>query len=106
MEQIILKSIPTKELMEELRERMEMMNPIAVPLSHAAELCGVGSGTMREWLDNDPNFPAIKSGKHRILVPVDGLRAYIEARGKLRAGLKTHSSAVADIVMRNRRERA
>lgn len=98
-----LKGISTKELMEELMERMEMQNPIAVPLSRAAELCGVGFSAIKSWMEEDPSFPAIRNGSRKVIVPVDGLRSWIESRGKLRAGLKTHSSEIADIVLRNRR---
>lgn len=83
---------------------MESKEKIAVVPEEAAEMCTVGIGVILDWVKNETSFPAIKIGR-KTIIPVDGLRKWIEARGALRIGLKTHSSQVADIVISNRRRR-
>lgn len=100
-----IKTISTRELMEELMERMEMMNPIALPLAKAAKLCGVGADVLRDWADNDPSFPVIGIGRKRV-TPLDELRQYMAVKSKLRVGAPARSSRIADIVIRNREGRA
>lgn len=100
-----IKTISTRELMTELMERMEMLDPIALPLTKAAKLCGVGVEVLKEWADNDPSFPVIGLKKRRV-VPLEDLREYISQKARLRVGAPARSSVVADIVERQRKEGA
>lgn len=102
MEDMTLKAIPTKALMEELALRMNMQCPVAVSIKEAARMCGVSYSVISEWVRNDPNFPAIAVGR-KTIIPVDGLRKYVAEQGALRIGVRTYSSHVADIVMAKRK---
>lgn len=81
---------------------MKEEEKIAVVPETAAELCGVGVEVIRTWAKNDATFPAIAVGR-KLIIPVDGLRKWIEQRASLRVGLKNHSSQVAGIIERKRR---
>lgn len=66
-----------------------------------AELCDVGEGAVRDWVKNDPSFPAFAIGCD-VHIPVDDLRAWLSERARLRVGLKTHESRVAALIKKKR----
>jgi len=62
-----------------------MMEKLALGITELAEALGIGKSAayilcMRE------DFPAIKIGERRWIIPVDGLKAWLEKQGKERAG--------------------
>lgn len=77
---------------------------ISVTIEVAAAMCSTGVDVVKDWIKDDQTFPAVAVGR-KTLIPLDGLREWMNQRGKLRVGIKPRSSAVADIVMRNRREK-
>lgn len=54
------------------------LEPVAVSLSQAAQMLGVSRPTVYQYA-NLPDFPAFRVGG-RVLVSVDGLRAWVNAR--------------------------
>lgn len=55
------------------------MEPIAVTLEKACELTNIGKASMVKLMQ-DPKFPVFKIG-NKSVIPVAGLRKYIEALG-------------------------
>lgn len=53
------------------------MEPIAVTLDKACELTAIGKASMVKMMQ-DPKFPVFKIG-NKSIIPVAGLRNYIEA---------------------------
>lgn len=53
------------------------MEPIAVTLDRACELTNIGKASMVKLMQ-DPKFPVFKIG-NKSIIPVAGLRNYIEA---------------------------
>jgi excisionase family DNA binding protein len=52
---------------------------LAYSVREVAEILGVGRNTAY-YLVNGPDFPSIRLGDKRIVVPVDALDAWLEAR--------------------------
>lgn len=83
------------------------MDPISIGIEEAAGLSGIGIVQLREYARTDSSFPAFSVGraKKKIIIPVAEFTRWLNERGRLRVGLKTQSSAVAQIIDRKRRER-
>lgn len=81
--------------MEEVREKL------TVTIAEAAKMVGIGDKAMREIVQKDSSFPAFKN-RSCTLIPKEGLKKWVEERGKLRWGMKTSSSEVAEKVDRMR----
>ena len=56
-----------------------MEEKLALTVPEAAKLIGVGLNTMRDLTHAD-GFPAIRVSANRIIVPVDGLKAWLATR--------------------------
>lgn len=74
---------------------------LTVTIAQAAKMVGISDGDMREIVKKDNSFPAFKN-KSCTLIPREGLKAWVEERGKLRWGMKTSSSEVSERVDRMR----
>lgn len=61
------------------------MEPIAVTFEKACELCSIGKASMVKLMQ-DPKFPVFKIG-NKSVIPVAGLRKYIETLGAERHGV-------------------
>lgn len=55
------------------------MEPIAITLEQACKLCSIGRDAMVKLMQ-DPKFPVFKIG-NKSVIPVAGLRKYIETLG-------------------------
>ena len=55
------------------------MEPISIPVDQACKLCSIGRDAMVKLMQ-DPKFPVFKIG-NKSVIPVAGLRKYIEALG-------------------------
>ena len=53
------------------------MEKLTYTAKEAAGVLGVGLSTVRA-LCHDPDFPAIRVSPRRIVIPVDGLKAWME----------------------------
>lgn len=53
------------------------MEPISIPVDQACKLCSIGRDAMVKLMQ-DPKFPVFKIG-NKCVIPVAGLRNYIEA---------------------------
>lgn len=53
------------------------MEPISIPVDQACKLCSIGRDAMVKLMQ-DPKFPVFKIG-NKSIIPVAGLRNYIEA---------------------------
>lgn len=62
-----------------------ILEPVSISPSKAAELLGVSRPTVYTLLKR-ADFPAFKVGS-RTLIPVEGLRAWVEKQGKGGMGL-------------------
>lgn len=80
------------------------MDPIAIGIEEAAELSNIGIVQLKEYARTDSSFPAFAIGR-KVVIPVAEFTRWLNERGRLRVGLKTRSSAVAQIIDRKRRER-
>ena len=83
------------------------MDPLAVSAEEAAELCGFSKNTLYEFIKNDGTFPVFAVGERKghYIIPVDELRRWLNERGRLRVGLRTTSSPIAQIIDARRREK-
>lgn len=61
------------------------MEPIAITLEQACKLCSIGRDAMVKLMQ-DPKFPVFKIG-NKSVIPVAGLRKYIETLGAERYGV-------------------
>lgn len=55
------------------------MEPISIPVDQACKLCSIGRDAMVKLMQ-DPKFPVFKIG-NKSVIPVAGLRKYIETLG-------------------------
>lgn len=61
------------------------MEPIAVTIEEACKLCSTSRTTMMQWMQH-PKFPVLKTG-NKTLIPVRGLRNFVETLGAERYGV-------------------
>lgn len=64
------------------------MEPLTVTVPEAAKLTNIGINELYWHCNNDPSFPCFKVGKtkRKILIPVEGLKNWLEKHGKNRTG--------------------
>ena len=82
----------------------EVVEKHTVTIAEAARMVGIGEGAMREIVKRDNSFPAFKN-KSCTLIPKEGLKAWVEERGKLRWGMKTSGSETASLIDEMRKQR-
>lgn len=61
------------------------MEPLAVTVEQAAKLCNTSRPTITKWLQ-DPRLPCLRTG-NKILIPLAGLKKFIELLGAERSGV-------------------
>ena len=66
-----------------LKLRGNFMNKLAYSVQELAEVLSIGKNAAYE-LCQRPDFPAIKVGERRIIVPVDGLKLWLETTSAVR----------------------
>lgn len=84
--------------MEEVREKL------TVTIAEAAKMVGIGDKAMREIVQKDSSFPAFKN-RSCTLIPKEGLKKWVEERGKLRWGMKSSGSETAALIDRMREQK-
>ncbi len=82
----------------------EVLERLTVTIAEAAKMVGIGDKAMREIVRKDSSFPAFKN-RSCTLIPREGLKAWVEERGKLRWGLKTSGSETAALIDEMRKQR-
>lgn len=82
----------------------EVVEKLTVTIAEAAKMVGIGDKAMREIVRKDSSFPAFKN-RSCTLIPREGLKAWVEERGKLRWGLKTSGSETAALIDEMRKQR-
>lgn len=82
----------------------EVLERLTVTIAEAAKMVGIGDKAMREIARKDSSFPAFKN-RSCTLIPREGLKAWVEERGKLRWGLKTSGSETAALIDEMRKQR-
>ncbi len=71
--------------------------PLTISIEEAARWAHVGIDVVTDWVKKDRTFPAFKQGRHTI-IPIEPFREWINQRGKMRIGIKTTSSQVAELI--------
>ena len=59
---------------------LDLANRITLGTGEAAWALGVSETTLRQMLPDIPHFHSDKSGRGRVLIPVEGLKRWAEAR--------------------------
>lgn len=79
------------------------MSKIGLVPEEASDVLHIGVEHVREYARSDPTFPVFAVGS-KLIMTEDTLREWANNRARLRVGMKTESSAVMEIIRRNRRQ--
>lgn len=69
---------------------MEALKPMAITISEASKVSGIGKRELTKLAHCDKSFPAFKRGA-KVLVYVDGLNDYIKRKAQNRDGFAEFS---------------
>lgn len=93
----------TRNYSKAVQEReVRQVEKIGLVPDEIAEILHIGTKQVRDYAENDPTFPVFAVGSKKIST-YRALEEWATNRAKLRIGMKTHSSQVADIVIKKRR---
>lgn len=76
--------------------------PIGMTIAEVSKALHIGVEQLREYARTDPTFPCFSVG-NKLITTEAAISEWATARAKMRVGMKTESSAVMEIVRRNRR---
>ncbi len=78
-------------------EGREEFPSITITIAEAARMVHVGRNVVEDWIKRDSTFPAFRVGKHT-LIPIEPFRQWVNDYGRLRVGIVSKESKVAELI--------
>lgn len=85
---------------------MEEVKPFTLTIDEAARLAHTGCRQLKNWMEEDSTFPAIRVGlgMGKTIIPVDAFREWLNEKAKMRMGMKP-TSRIGLRILEGRRKR-